>query len=68
MVKRASPSPQTYNLASEFSSRPKSRAVSFGISREYYRKVYIEENPPFDLSLPGPGHYHPDDRIATSSP
>jgi len=22
--------------------------------------VYLKENPPIDISLPGPGHYRPD--------
>ncbi len=52
------PSPQAYNVVSEdFQPRPKSRAFTFGMSREHFRKVYIKENPPVDASVPGPGQY-----------
>lgn len=36
---------------------PKSRAFSFGLSREHFKKVYIKENPQADASVPGPGQY-----------
>jgi hypothetical protein len=32
-------------------------AFSFGMSREHFRKVYLKENPPVDISVPGPGQY-----------
>jgi hypothetical protein len=51
------PSPQAYNLKGDFDkvTGMKSRAFSFGMSREYFRKVYLKENPPVDASVPGPG-------------
>jgi hypothetical protein len=39
-----SPPPDRYTLNSDFKKQPKSRAFSFGISREYYKAVYIKEN------------------------
>jgi hypothetical protein len=27
------------------------------MSREYFKKVYLKENPPVDPSVPGPGQY-----------
>lgn len=44
-------------MTSEFTRTPKSRAFSFGMSREFFKKVYIKENPPLDASIPGPGAY-----------
>lgn len=49
------PAPSLYNIKSEFSSTPVSKAISFGIAREAYSKVYIKESPPIDKSIPGPG-------------
>ena len=49
------PAPCSYNLRSEFSPSPSSKAFSFGIAREAYSKVFIKEQPPMDKSIPGPG-------------
>lgn len=58
------PSPDTYRLYSDFELNPrsslgKSKAFSFGISREAYDKVYIpSQKVPSDVGqLPGPGQY-----------
>lgn len=57
-LRRDSPPPNIYNIPSDFSKRkPNSRAFSFGISRDYFKRVYYKENPPVDTSLPGPGTY-----------
>jgi Sperm-tail PG-rich repeat len=53
----ASPSPNRYTLESTFQRAPKSRAFSFGLSRDHFKKVYIKENPQVDASVPGPGQY-----------
>ena len=37
------PAPSSYNLRSEFSPTPGTKAFSFGIAREAYEKVYIKE-------------------------
>ena len=37
---------------------PKNRGVSFGISREFYKRVYYKENIPHDRAIPGPGTYY----------
>jgi hypothetical protein len=44
-------------MKSEFGASPTSKAISFGIAREAYSKVYIKENPVRDPSVPGPGQY-----------
>jgi hypothetical protein len=36
---------------------PRVRAYSFGLSREFYKKVYIKENLTSDPNVPGPGAY-----------
>lgn len=28
------------------------------MSRDYFTKVYLKENPPVDISVPGPGQYN----------
>lgn len=54
----ASPPPTRYTLDSAFGGRsPKSRAFSFGLSREHFKKVYIKENEYTDPVVPGPGTY-----------
>lgn len=52
-----SPSPNRYTLESTFTKQPKSRAFSFGLSREHFKKVFIKENMLPDASVPGPGRY-----------
>jgi hypothetical protein len=61
----------SYDLTkiSDFENRTnKSRAYSFGLSREFFKKVYLKENPPLDLKLPGPGHYSPKRDCTEKSP
>jgi Sperm-tail PG-rich repeat len=54
----ASPPPTRYTLTSAFGGRsPPSRAFSFGIARDHYKKVYIKENEYTDPIVPGPGTY-----------
>jgi hypothetical protein len=53
----ASPSPNRYTLESTFQKQAKSRAFSFGLSREHFKKVYIKENQQVDACVPGPGQY-----------
>lgn len=52
-----SPAPCQYNLKSDFGPAPTNKAISFGIAREAYSKVYIKESPPIDKAIPGPGQY-----------
>ncbi len=52
-----SPSPNKYDLASMFTKDAKSRAYSFGLSRDHFKKVFIKENQQADASVPGPGQY-----------
>jgi hypothetical protein len=54
----ASPPPTRYTLESAFGGKsPPSRAFSFGLSRDHFKKVYIPENPQIDPQVPGPGMY-----------
>jgi hypothetical protein len=54
----ASPPPTRYTLDSAFGGRsPKSRAFSFGLSRDHFKKVDIKENEYTDPVVPGPGTY-----------
>ena len=57
IIAGSNPAPSQYNLKSEFTSTPSSKAFSFGIAREAYSKVFIKENPPIDKAIPGPGQY-----------
>eukprot|EP00349_Pseudokeronopsis_sp_Brazil_P010733 CAMPEP_0202971670 /NCGR_PEP_ID=MMETSP1396-20130829/29436_1 /ASSEMBLY_ACC=CAM_ASM_000872 /TAXON_ID= /ORGANISM="Pseudokeronopsis sp., Strain Brazil" /LENGTH=70 /DNA_ID=CAMNT_0049701287 /DNA_START=127 /DNA_END=339 /DNA_ORIENTATION=- len=50
-----SPSPERYDLPSSF---VKTKAFSFGLSKEHFQRVYLKENPPHDRSVPGPGAYY----------
>ena len=51
--------PQFYNIPSEFNpKKPHTPSYSFGISRNYYEKVYYESNRNFDKNVPGPGKYN----------
>lgn len=55
------PSPDSYRLGSEFDFNPnasfsKSKAFSFGVSREAYDKVYIPaQKIGVERNIPGPG-------------
>ena len=62
------PGPQEYNKASDFSKNQKSRAYTFGMSREYFQKVYLKENPPVDIRVPGPGQYQVKRDVTEYSP
>lgn len=44
-------------MRSDFTKAPKSQAFSFGLSREYFKNVYLKENPPIPKAVPGPGAY-----------
>jgi hypothetical protein len=52
------PSPQAYTMRGDFEKGGwKQAAFTFGLSREHFRKVYLKENPPVDITVPGPGQY-----------
>ena len=44
-------------MTSDFNRNPKNKAISFGISREAYSKVYCKENLGAARAVPGPGTY-----------
>jgi hypothetical protein len=52
------PGPGSVEVKGEFqkgSARPK--AFSFGLAREYFKKVYFKEGATVDPVVPGPGRY-----------
>jgi hypothetical protein len=51
------PPPGAYNPVEAFNKLSRTASLSFGISREAYKKVFIKHHPCPDLSLPGPGTY-----------
>ena len=54
----ASPPPTKYDLGTAFGGKsPQSRAFSFGLSREHFKKQYLKENLGIDPIVPGPGQY-----------
>lgn len=54
----ASPPPTKYDLGSAFGGKsPQSRAFSFGLSRDHFKKQYLKENVGIDPIVPGPGQY-----------
>jgi Sperm-tail PG-rich repeat len=67
-AKVKTPSPFEYTIGSDFKKRPTSRAFTFGVSREFFKKVYLKENPPVDDSKPGPNQYMIKRDVTESSP
>ncbi len=60
---------QFYNIPSDFNSKkPVGSAFSFGISREYYKKVYDGNNKSFDNCNPGPGKYDISRKLGSDAP
>lgn len=55
--KEQSPPPGAYNPTESLKRISKSKAFTFGISREAYKKVYVNNSSCIDFSLPGPGTY-----------
>ena len=53
----SSPPPGSYNPIESLKKVRPSKAFSFGISREAYRKVFSKQNTIPDPSVPGPGTY-----------
>jgi hypothetical protein len=47
-----------YNIPREFDKKPTSQAFTFGISRKFYNKVYIEKAKIYEKDNPGPGSYN----------
>ena len=50
-------------MPSGFNPGKKTHAYTFGVSREAYRKVFLEQLPLRDLSIPGPGAYSPPEKM-----
>ena len=51
------PPPGTYNPIEALKRTSPSKAISFGISRDAYLKVFCKGSPTPDLTIPGPGTY-----------
>lgn len=60
---------QFYDLPSFFNAKkPIGNAFSFGISRDYYKKVFCTTNKYFEKNNPGPGKYEITKRLGTDAP
>ena len=55
-----------YDIPSDFNN--KKLGVSFGISREHYKKVYLENSAPIDQMNPGPGKYNTRQELGKDAP
>lgn len=55
-----------YKIPSEFNK--KNEGFSFGISREHYNKVFMENNSPIDHLTPGPGKYDTSQKFGKDAP
>ena len=47
-----------YNIPREFDKKLTSPAYTFGISRKFYNKVYVEKSKIYEKNNPGPGTYN----------
>jgi hypothetical protein len=60
---------QFYDIPSSFNAKkPTGTAFSFGISRDFYKKVFCETNKSFDNSTPGPGNYEVSRKLGSDAP
>ncbi len=58
-----------YNIPSLFDSKkPTGPSFSFGLSREYYNKVFCDSNVQHERNVPGPGRYQIKSSIGGDSP
>eukprot|EP00347_Sterkiella_histriomuscorum_P002371 403368412 len=63
-----SPPPTCYNLKSVFDNKkPDGKAFTFGLSKEHFQRVYLENHPARDRDIPGPGEYNPQEKIGEKS-
>lgn len=51
------PAPSSYLIRSEIREDTKKNSYTFGLSRECFKKVFLEHLLPRDYSVPGPGSY-----------
>jgi len=60
---------QFYDIPSNFNAKkPIGSAFSFGISREYYKKVFNESSKSFENNYPGPGNYDISKKMGSDAP
>jgi len=58
-----------YNIPSTFNGKkPNGPSYSFGISRDFYDKVYCDSNVQFERNVPGPGKYEMKQKFGDNSP
>jgi hypothetical protein len=58
-----------YEIGSDFDKKkPHAPSYSFGISRNFYEKVYCETNMQFDRNVPGPGKYEALKKFGNENP
>ena len=60
--------PTNYYMKSQFTGAPKTKAYSFGISREAYTKVHTKGGGATDRGVPGPGTYQARDFVGKAAP
>jgi hypothetical protein len=57
-ISDGNPGPGSVEMRGMFDKgSPRSKAFSFGLSREHYKRVFVKENLQADPSVPGPGRY-----------
>lgn len=58
-----------YNIPSIFNGKkPNGPSFSFGLSRDYYDKVYCDSNIQYERNVPGPGRYEIKSPFGEDSP
>ena len=57
-----------YNIPSDFDKIKNKFGYSFGLSREFYKKVFLENNAPIDQQIPGPGKYDTTIKLGKDAP
>ena len=57
-----------YNLPSDFDKKINKSGYSFGISKEHYKKVFLENNLSIDERTPGPGIYDTRIKLGKDAP
>ena len=58
-----------YETTTDFNpKKPNAPSYSFGISRNYYDKVYCDSNVKFERNVPGPGKYEASKKFGNENP
>lgn len=57
-----------YNVPREFDKKATSQAFTFGISRQFYNKVFVEKAIIYEKDNPGPGSYNYQKEFGSDAP